>query len=146
ITGRMANEPLGQIHFVLTFIGMNLTFMPMHQLGLMGMNRRIALYDPRFTTLNQLATVGAYILAVSTFPFLINVIWSWMKGSKATDNPWKALTLEWQTSSPPAIENFEVLPVLTTGPYDYGVDHGSENGLAIPSASSPVLTGSSPSP
>jgi cytochrome c oxidase subunit I len=143
-TGRMVNEPLGQIHFVLTFIGMNLTFMPMHQLGLMGMNRRIALYDPRFTTLNQVATVGAYILAVSTLPFLFNVLWSVMKGAKAGDNPWKALTLEWQTSSPPMIENFEVLPVLTTGPYDYGMEHEFEEGVLPPSAP-PILTGSSSS-
>ncbi|HEY9626627.1 MAG TPA: cytochrome c oxidase subunit I [Coleofasciculaceae cyanobacterium] len=141
MTGRMMNETLGQIHFVLTFIGMNLTFMPMHELGLLGMNRRIAFYDARFTTLNQVATVGAYILAVSTVPFLINAVWSWVKGAKAADNPWNALTLEWQTSSPPAIENFEVLPVLMTGPYDYG-EHHSENG-ALPPSAEPVLTGSS---
>ncbi|MCU0565100.1 MAG: cytochrome c oxidase subunit I [Oculatellaceae cyanobacterium Prado106] len=127
ITGRMMNEPLGIVHFVLTFVGMNLTFMPMHELGLLGMNRRVALYDPRFTTLNQVATVGAYVLAVSTLPFLFNAVWSWMKGEKASENPWRALTLEWQTSSPPEIENFEVLPVLTTGPYDYGMNHHSES-------------------
>ncbi|NJO43102.1 MAG: cytochrome c oxidase subunit I [Cyanobacteria bacterium CRU_2_1] len=126
MTGRMMNEPLGITHFILTFIGMNLTFMPMHVLGLQGMNRRVALYDPQFTTLNQVCTVGAYLLAISTVPFLFNAIWSWSKGRKAGDNPWKALTFEWLTTSPPAIENFEVLPVLTWGPYDYGVEHLSE--------------------
>jgi cytochrome c oxidase subunit I len=120
MTGRMMNEPLGFVHCALTFVGMNLTFMPMHELGLLGMNRRIALYDPRFTSLNQIVTVGAYILAVSTLPFLINAVWSWFKGAPAPDNPWNALTLEWQTSSPPMIENFEELPVLVSGPYDYG--------------------------
>ena len=55
-------------------------------------------------------------------PFLINALWCWFKGEKAPDNPWNALTFEWMTSSPPEIENFEVLPVLTTGPYDYGVE------------------------
>ncbi|WP_088893928.1 cytochrome c oxidase subunit I [Leptolyngbya ohadii] len=139
MTGRMMNEPLGQIHFVLTLIGMNLTFMPMHKLGLMGMNRRIAMYDPRFTSLNQMATVGAYILAVSTFPFLINAIWSWWKGKPAADNPWNALTLEWMTTSPPAIENFEVLPVITHGPYDYGVDPEHDNRENEPPLTSPEL-------
>ena len=143
ITGRMMNETWGRVHFVLTFIGMNLTFLPMHELGLMGMNRRIALYDPRFTSINQLCTVGAYILAVSTVPFLVNAVWSWAKGTKAADNPWNALTLEWQTTSPPAIENFEVLPVLRTGPYDYGVDHsgGDETTIVPNDSNTQVLTG-----
>ena len=143
ITGRMMNETWGRVHFVLTFIGMNLTFLPMHELGLMGMNRRIALYDPRFTSINQLCTVGAYILAVSTVPFLVNAVWSWAKGTKAADNPWNALTLEWQTTSPPAIENFEVLPVLRTGPYDYGVDHskGDETTIVPDDRNTQVLTG-----
>ncbi|MBE9078349.1 cytochrome c oxidase subunit I [Romeria aff. gracilis LEGE 07310] len=123
MTGRMMNETWGRIHFALTFIGMNLTFMPMHELGLMGMNRRIALYDPQFTDLNVVATIGSYIMAVSTIPFIINAIWSWRYGQKAPANPWRALTLEWQTLSPPIIENFEELPVLQTGPYDYGLGY-----------------------
>lgn len=122
MTGRMLNEPLGRLHFILTFVGMNLTFMPMHELGLMGMNRRIALYDVEFQPLNILSTVGAYTLAVSTFPFVINVAWSLWKGEKAARNPWRALTLEWQTASPPIIENFEEEPVLWSGPYDFGID------------------------
>lgn len=126
MTGRMMNEPLGIIHFVLTFVGFNLTFMPMHELGLMGMNRRVALYDPQFQPLNELATIGSYILAVSTIPFLINAVWSWFKGPQAARNPWRALTLEWQTSSPPIIENFEEEPVLWCGPYDYGIDNEAE--------------------
>lgn len=121
MTGRMMNEPLGVVHFVLTFIGANITFMPMHELGLLGMPRRIALYDPKFATLNLICTIGSYILAVSTLPFLINACWSWVNGPIAPDNPWNALTLEWQTTSPPPIENFDTLPVLTSGPYDYGM-------------------------
>jgi cytochrome c oxidase subunit I len=140
MTGRMMNEPLGLVHCALTFIGMNLTFMPMHELGLLGMNRRIAFYDPKFTSLNQLVTLGSYILAVSTFPFLFNAVWSWFKGKPASDNPWRALTMEWQTSSPPMIENFEVLPVLTTGPYDYGVKHEPKS-MTPPEAGTPVLSG-----
>jgi cytochrome c oxidase subunit I len=122
MTGRMVNETLGQIHFVMTFIGFNITFLPMHQLGLQGMNRRIALYDPQFQTLNMVCTIGSYILALSTLPFIINIIWSLYKGEKAGRNPWRALTLEWQTASPPIIENFEEEPVLWAGPYDYGID------------------------
>ncbi|MCA1994653.1 MAG: cytochrome c oxidase subunit I [Coleofasciculus sp. S288] len=122
MTGRMINETWGRIHFAMTFIGLNLTFLPMHELGLLGMNRRIAIYDPKFQDLNVLATVGSYILAVSMLPFVVNVIWSIKKGAKAGNNPWRALTLEWQTTSPPAIENFTEEPVLWSEPYDYGID------------------------
>ncbi|MGB5637237.1 MAG: cytochrome c oxidase subunit I [Waterburya sp.] len=128
MTGRMVNETWGRIHFVMTFIGFNITFLPMHQLGLQGMNRRIALYDPQFQTLNIICTVGSYILALSTFPFIINILWSLFKGEKAGRNPWRALTLEWQTASPPIIENFEEEPVLWAGPYDYGIDTESIDG------------------
>ncbi|MGQ4649616.1 cytochrome c oxidase subunit I [Lyngbya aestuarii] len=127
MTGRMINETLGQMHFALAFLGMNLTFLPMHELGLLGMNRRIAMYDPQFTGLNVLCTAGAYLTAVSTIPFVINVLWSVNRGEKAGNNPWRALTLEWQTTSPPAIENFDEEPILWAGPYDYGIDsHNAE--------------------
>jgi cytochrome c oxidase subunit 1 len=122
MTGRMFNDNLGRLHFALTFIGLNITFMPMHELGLMGMNRRVALYDVQFQPLNLVATAGAYIMAVSTIPFVINVFWSLFKGEKAPRNPWRAFTLEWQTASPPIIENFEEVPILWAGPYDYGLD------------------------
>jgi cytochrome c oxidase subunit 1 len=126
ITGKNYHEGLGQLHFILTFIGLNITFMPMHQLGLMGMNRRVALYDVEFQPLNLLSTAGAYVMAISTIPFIINVIWSFTKGTQAERNPWRALTLEWQTASPPIIENFEEEPVLWSGPYDYGIDDEEE--------------------
>lgn len=122
ITGRLLDETWGKIHFALTFIGFNMTFLPMHVLGLQGMNRRIAEYDPKFAAINLFCTIGSYILAVSTIPFVINAIWSWSKGKIAGDNPWDALTLEWLTPSPPPVENFHVDPVLTTGPYDYGYE------------------------
>jgi cytochrome c oxidase subunit I len=121
ITGKMINEFWGIVHFALTYIGFNLTFLPMHVLGLQGMPRRVAMYAPEFANINYICTIGSYILAVSTIPFLINAVWSWAKGTKAEDNPWQALGFEWLTSSPPAIENFEVLPVLTVGVYDYGI-------------------------
>ncbi|MBO1350845.1 MAG: cytochrome c oxidase subunit I [Hormoscilla sp. GUM202] len=123
ITGRMMNETWGRIHFVLTFIGTNLTFLPMHELGLKGMPRRVAMYDPQFVSLNQICTYGAILLGLSVIPFFINAIWSWSQGPVAGDNPWQALTLEWQTTSPPAIENFEGIPAISWGPYDYGMNH-----------------------
>ena len=116
MTGRMLNESWGKVHFAFTIVGSKLTFLPMHELGLMGMNRRIAQYDPKFTFLNEICTYGAYILAVSTFPFIINAIWSWLYGEKASDNPWRALTLEWMTTSPPAIENFDQTPSISYRP------------------------------
>jgi len=141
MTGRMLNETWGIVHFVLTYIGFNVTFMPMHELGILGMPRRVAMYDPQFTTLNLICTLGSYVLAVSTIPFLVNAIWSWMYGPKAGNNPWGALTLEWMTTSPPAIENFEVLPVLATGPYDYGVgDRATEVNVAMSEADDPMLS------
>ncbi|MBW4651997.1 MAG: cytochrome c oxidase subunit I [Kaiparowitsia implicata GSE-PSE-MK54-09C] len=124
ITGRMMNETWARVHFVLTFIGTNITFLPMHQLGMHGMPRRVAMYDPQFEALNKLCTFGAFVLAFSILPFLFNVIWSWSKGPKASGNPWNALTLEWTTDSPPIVENWEVLPVVTHGPYDYGMNVG----------------------
>jgi cytochrome c oxidase subunit 1 len=120
VTGRMLNEPLGKLHFILTFIGTNLTFLPMHELGLKGMPRRVAMYDPQFQYINIICTVGAFVLGISVLPFLINAIWSWSNGPKASGNPWNAKTLEWTTDSPPIIENWEVLPVVTEGPYAYG--------------------------
>ncbi len=121
MTGRKMNETWGRVHFALTFIGTNLTFLPMHQLGLQGMPRRVAMYDPQFEALNQLCTFGAFVLGLSVLPFFINAAWSWFYGEKAGDNPWRAMTLEWTMSSPPPIENWEVLPTVTHGPYDYGM-------------------------
>ncbi len=142
MTGRMLNEPLGKLHWALTFVGFNMTFLPMHILGLQGMNRRVAEYDPQFATINMICTIGSYILAVSTVPFIINAIWSWIGGDKASDNPWQALTLEWTTPSPPPHENWEIEPVLVVGPYDYGKNHKMPVNMP-PAKAEPVLaTGS----
>jgi cytochrome c oxidase subunit 1 len=120
MTGRMLNEFWGRVHFVMTFIGTHLTFLPMHSLGLHGMPRRVAMYDPQFEFLNHLCTFGAFLLGLSVLPFLVNAAWSWIYGPKASDNPWDALTLEWLTTSPPPIENWEGEPPLVTHPYGYG--------------------------
>lgn len=146
MTGRMLNEPWGIVHFALTYFGFNWTFLPMHILGLQGMPRRVAMYDPKYADLNMLCTVGSYLLAVSTLPFIVNAIWSWIYGQKASDNPWEALTLEWMTTSPPPVENFEGVPVLATGPYDYGMGNRSiQVKVPLSEAKDPVLSAGSSS-
>jgi cytochrome c oxidase subunit 1 len=120
ITGRLLNEPLGKLHFVLTYVGFFLTFFPMHFLGLEGMPRRVYTYDPKYQLLNQLASLGAFTLAVAIVPFLLNVFQSLRNGELAGSNPWRGLTLEWTLSSPPPEHNFDGVPVPATDPYGYG--------------------------
>jgi len=120
VTGRMYAEGWGKVHFWLTFIGANLTFFPMHPLGLQGMVRRISSYDPQYMGWNIIASLGAFLLGISTLPFIANLIVSCLSGSKAPDNPWHATGLEWTTSSPPPRENFEHIPIITSAPYGYG--------------------------
>jgi cytochrome c oxidase subunit 1 len=120
ITGRMYDENLGRLHFLMNFVGTNLSYLPMFLAGTLGMPRRVADFAPEFTSLNQLATAGAVLLGSSTLPFLYNAIVSWAKGVRATANPWRALTLEWTVASPPPQHNFERPPTVEHGPYDYG--------------------------
>ena len=123
-SGRMLNEHLGRLHLALTFIGFNLCFAPQHWLGLNGMPRRVAEYDPQFTLINQLSSVGALLMAISTLPFLINVVMSLLQGPAAGPNPWRALTPEWLTSSPPPVENWIGAAPLVKEPYGYGSSEG----------------------
>lgn len=120
MTGRMYSEGLGKLHFVLTFMGTNLNFFPMHPLGLQGMPRRVASYDPEFAFWNVVASLGAFLLGISTLPFILNMIGSWVQGEAAPKNPWRAIGLEWLVSSPPTVENFEELPIVVAEPYGYG--------------------------
>ncbi|MCX7706975.1 MAG: cytochrome c oxidase subunit I [Anaerolineae bacterium] len=120
ITGRMLSEKLGQLHFWLNFIGFNMTFLPMHQLGLDGMPRRVADYAPEFAGLNLVSTIGAMLLAISAVPFIINALVSLKYGVVAGPNPWRALGLEWTVSSPPPIHNFPVPPEVKADSYGYG--------------------------
>ena len=123
-SGRMLNEDLGRLHLALTFIGFNLCFAPQHWLGLNGMPRRVAEYDPQFTLINQISSVGALLMAISTLPFLINVVMSLLQGPAAGPNPWRALTPEWLTSSPPPVENWVGAAPLVKEPYGYGSTDG----------------------
>ena len=114
MTGRMLDERIGKIHFWLTFIGFHTTFLVQHWLGNEGMPRRYADYLPSdgFTTLNVISTVGAFILGLSTLPFLWNVFRSYRYGEVVTvDDPWGfGNSLEWATSCPPPRHNFTELP------------------------------------
>jgi cytochrome c oxidase subunit 1 len=120
MTGRMYYEGLGKLHFVLTFIGANLNFFAHAPLGLMGMPRRVASYDPEFAFWNVLASLGGFLLGVSTLPFILICSVPGSLGKRAPDNPWRAIGLEWLVSSPPPVENFEEIPVVVSGPYGYG--------------------------
>jgi cytochrome c oxidase subunit 1 len=113
-TGRMLSEGLGKLTFWLMFIGFNITFFPMHQLGLQGMPRRVYTYLPgmNWGNLNLVATAGGIILSLGVLVFIFNVYKSRRRGALAGDNPWDADTLEWAVSSPPPSYNFFRLPVV----------------------------------
>lgn len=120
MTGRMYYEGLGKLHFWLAFIGTNLNFFPMHPLGLQGMLRRVSSYAPEYEFWNIIASIGGFLLGVSTLPFILNMIGSWIHGEQASKNPWRAIGLEWLVASPPPVENFEEIPVVVGEPYGYG--------------------------
>ena len=117
ITGRMMSERLGKVNFWLFFTGVNVTFFPMHMLGLEGMTRRIYTYLPEtgWGPLNALSSAGAVIIVLSVVTFLVNALKSWKKGAPAGDNPWGAASLEWATESPPPPYVFLHVPVCTSG-------------------------------
>ncbi|MBI3988156.1 MAG: cbb3-type cytochrome c oxidase subunit I, partial [candidate division NC10 bacterium] len=123
--GRLMNEKLGKLHFILTYIFFNATFFPMHILGVGGMMRRI--YNPLqyeflhpLQPINVFITYGAFCLAISQIPFVVNFFGSLFAGRKAERNPWQANTLEWSAPSPPPHGNWgEKIPVVYHGPYEY---------------------------
>jgi len=114
VFGRMLNRRLGVWQFWVQLVGFNLTFFPMHLLGLRGMPRRIADYAPSrgWSFLNLLSTIGAYIILIAMLIFLVNVITTLRKPRSAPDDPWGGNTLEWATSSPPPPHNFDRLPPI----------------------------------
>jgi len=116
LTGRMLNERLGRWQFWLFFIGVNVTFFPMHQLGLAGMPRRVYTYgaETGWATLSLVSTVGQVINDLSMFIFVFNLARTLWKGERAPDNPWGAGTLEWSVASPPPAYNFAALPVVSS--------------------------------
>jgi len=128
MTGRLIDERLGKFHFWCTFIFFNLTFAPMHLIGIQGMPRRVADYAQQFAGWNAFISIASFFLGLSMLVFLYNIVASWRGGPRATANPWRSLTLEWQVSSPPPVFNFDRVPTVVGGPYEYGVP-GAVHGL-----------------
>jgi cytochrome c oxidase subunit I len=145
--GRLLDERMGMIHFWLTFIGMNLTFFPMHFLGLHGMPRRIFTYADGlgFTEMNLLISAGSFILALGTLVFTYNLFTSWKWGKVAGPNPWGAATLEWSIQSPPPVYNFREIPVvrsrLPLWERDSAKSEGIPDGRAEENTSTVTLAG-----
>jgi len=119
IFGRMYNDLLGRIVAIAVFIGFNLTFLPQFVLGMRGMPRRYFEYSEGFQFFNMLSTVGAFLLGLSVFTIFVYLVHSIYRGKPAGNNPWGALSLEWETTSPPHPHNFKSVPEITHGPYDY---------------------------
>ncbi|MFQ5732661.1 MAG: cbb3-type cytochrome c oxidase subunit I, partial [Planctomycetaceae bacterium] len=122
--GRLMNDRIGKLHFVLTFIGFNGTFFPMHLLGVAGMPRRYA--DPymhpyleHLLQMNRFMTISAIIMGFAQFLLIGNFLYSIFRGRKCGINPWNANGLEWTAPSPPPHGNFETVPVCYRGPYEY---------------------------
>jgi len=133
--GRMLNDRLGKLHFWTTFVAYNVTFFPMHILGVGGMMRRI--YNPaQYEFLqplqwwNVLITWGAFALGLAQIFFIVNFLWSLFAGKRAPRNPWNANTLEWTAPSPPPHLNWgDRIPTVYHGPYEYSVPGVSEDFL-----------------
>jgi cytochrome c oxidase subunit 1 len=115
-TGRLIDETLGKLSFWILFAGFNLTFFPMHWLGIVGMTRRVYTYVPGlgWEGANLTATIGAFVILSGGIIFIANVLRSRRLGKRAGSDPWDASTLEWETESPPSPYNFPNLPVITT--------------------------------
>ena len=126
ITGKMLNERLGKVHFWLLFVGFHMTFLVQHWLGVEGMQRRIADYLPTdgFTGLNQLSTVGAFLLSLSMIPWFMNLYVSRHAPKVLVDDPWGwGRSLEWATSCPPPRHNFHTLPRIRSESPAFDLHH-----------------------
>jgi cytochrome c oxidase subunit 1 len=122
MTGKMLNERVGGIGFWTAQFGFNITFIGMFAVGLAGQPRRVADPSAMFATGNLVSSIGAYIIGVGMMVFLYAFVQSWWHGEQASANPWGAKTLEWLVPTPVPLENFSVLPVVTSDFYGYGLE------------------------
>jgi len=120
MTGRMYNKKFATLSWLVLFTGFNIFYFPMFILGWNGMPRRYYDYLPEYKDLHVLVSIGSFILAAGLFMMIFNLIYGAAKGVKSGSNPWGGATLEWTIPSPPPTENFEEVPVITKGPYDFG--------------------------
>jgi cytochrome c oxidase subunit 1 len=130
MTGRMYNEVWGKVSAVLVFLGFNLTFLPQFVVGYLGMPRRYHFYPPEFQLWHVMSTGGAFVLGVGFLLPVFYLIHSLKHGEKAGSNPWRAVGLEWLTTSPPDTHNFHEVPVVTWEAYEYFQEshHGGDVG------------------
>ncbi|HEX7510413.1 MAG TPA: cbb3-type cytochrome c oxidase subunit I, partial [Chitinivibrionales bacterium] len=126
MTGRMYDKKLSVIAWLVVFIGFNIFYFPMLILGWQGMPRRFFDYLPQYTQLHTLASIGAFIMVAGIILMAANLIRGAFTGSKAPANPWGGATLEWSLPSPPATENFETIPTITKGPYDFSAQEAGQ--------------------
>jgi cytochrome c oxidase subunit 1 len=126
ITGRLYPEGWAKFAALVIFVGFNLTFFPQFLLGYLGMPRRYHFYPEEWQVLNVMSSAGASILGFGYVLPLIYLIWAMRYGPVAGPNPWKAMGLEWQTSSPPPTDNFEHMPIVTEEAYAYGPKEEAE--------------------
>ena len=129
MTGRILDERIGSIGLWTAFAGFQLTFGSMFVAGLQGQPRRVLQFDSMFNISNWISTIGAYTIGIGMLIFMAAIIISWRAGQRASGNPWGSKSLEWQTPTPVPLENFEVLPVVTEKPYNYGVPDPYEQEL-----------------
>ncbi len=120
MVGKMYNEFWAKIAAALIFVGFNMVFFTQFLLGSQGMPRRYYNYLDQFQPLHAFSTMGTWVLGLGFIVVFVYLVRSLVSGEKAPDNPWGALTLEWKTSSPPPVHNFEQIPAITGGPYDFG--------------------------
>ena len=128
MTGRLLDDRLGKLHFWLMTVGFVVTFMPMYALGPLGMPRRVYTYasDVGWNTLNLISSLGAYVIAAAVLVFVFNLVRSVRSGEVAGDNPWRAWTLEWATTSPPPPGNFVALPPIHSDMPLWDLEHREE--------------------
>jgi cytochrome c oxidase subunit I len=134
MTGKMFSELGGRISCLIVFIGFNMTFLPQFVLGSRGMPRRYATYDPEFATLHQWSSYGAFLLGIGLLMAGLVLLVSLYNGRRAPSNPWGAVTLEWQCTSPPPFYNFARPPVVGD-PYDFhdlSWDESTQNYVITP--------------